>query len=627
MYKKYCLIASILLIIPLFTTAMEVEEEKQQRTHILEMITGRSFFPIHIQTNDNRTFIFPSNHPLFSQSTFFRSMMEGGFKEKGTKANPIILQSINGNQFKLIVEFIKIKTKPTKPTKPLKQYLQDFDINKLIELTNINKLSQLLEATNFLGVKGLFESIVPYFIKQLQNLDINALNELIMKKAFISVNGVLELIVPHLVKQLQNPEVLDAWLKEKWNELLDENKELSDLIRQNLTNKIKPTPQYLQKKKSIPFDILSGHKGDIYSVAFSSDGKMLASGGADKTIKLWDIKTGKVIHTFIGHKGIVYSVRFSPNGKTLASGSEDETIKLWNIETGTDTHTFIGHKSSVYSVAFSPDGTTLASGSAKTIKLWNMETYKEIHTFREISTFHLSPEFREFHTYSVVFSPNGKILASGSMDMTIKLWNIETGKEIPTSYRHNGQVLSVVFSPNGKILASGSMDMTIKLWNIETGKEIRTLFTGHNFVYSVVFNTNGTILAAGSEHGTIKLWNVKTGTEIRTFFTGHKDFVRSVAFNPYDTILASGLRDGTIRLWHLIDLQDIEQLSILELLLIHAWQHAGIINLQTYQELNTIYNQASGLVKKLIKTLTSQPKILIPPPEKTWWQRLIPWKK
>ena len=168
MYKKYCLIASILLIIPLFTTSMEVEEEEeeeQQRTHILEMITGRSFFQIHIQTNDNRTFIFPSNHPLFSQSTFFRAMIEGGFKEKGTKANPISLQSIDSNQLEFIVKFIKIKTDPKK----LKRYLQDL---------NIDDLNQLIVASNFLGVKEA-----------------------------------LKFVVPHLVKQLQDPDMLNAWLQ------------------------------------------------------------------------------------------------------------------------------------------------------------------------------------------------------------------------------------------------------------------------------------------------------------------------------------------------------------------------------------------------------------------------------
>ncbi len=282
MYKKYCLIASILLIIPLFTTAMEVEEEEeeQQRIHILEIITGRSFFNIHIQPSHNRSFLFHSDHPLFSQSTFFRPMIEGGFQEKGTKSNPIILRSINGNQLELIVKFIEIKTKPTKP---LKQYLQDFDINKLIELTNINKLSQLLEATNFLDIKVIFE-----------------------------------FIVPQLVKQLQDPKVLDTWLQAGGNELLGENKELSDLIGQNLTNKIKPTPQYLQQKKSIPSDVLK-IQGYITSLVFSSDLTMFAYVLIDSSnIIMWDVKKNTKLHTLTGHNGNVLAIAFNPNSTILA---------------------------------------------------------------------------------------------------------------------------------------------------------------------------------------------------------------------------------------------------------------------------------------------------------------------
>ena len=570
MYKKYCLIVSILLIIPIFTTSMEVEE-KQQRIHILEMITGRSFFNIHIQTSDKRSFIFHSDHPLFSQSTFFRPMIEGGFQEKGTKSNPIILRSINGNQLELIVKFIEIKTKPTKP---LKQYLQDFDINQLIETTNffsdIDKLSKFLENTDFLGVKGI-----------------------------------LEFMVPHLVKYLQDPNLLNKWLQSGGNELLGENEELSDRMKQNLTRKIikiiltpQYLPQYLQQKKSIPFDVLAGHKGFVKSVAFSPDGKILASGSVDGTIKLWNVKTGTEIRTFTGHKGGVYSVAFISYGTILASGSADMTIKFWNVETGTEIHTPTGHTDAVLSVEFSPDNTILASGSADVaIKFWNVETGTEIHT--------PTPTGHKRIVFSVAFSPDGTILASGSVDGEIKFWNVETGTEIRALTGHKHVVYSVEFSPDGTILASGSADGTIKLWDVKTGAEIYT-FTGHkNFVYSLAFNPDGTILVSGSADRTIKFWNVATGTEIHTPTpTGHKGMVFSVAFSPDGTILASGSADGIIRLWHLIDLQEIEQLSTLELLLIHAWQHAGIINLQTYQELNTIYDQASDSVKKLIKTLT-----------------------
>ena len=577
MYKKYCLIVSILLIIPIFTTSMEVEEEE-------EKVEQKEQQKIYIQTNDNRTFIFSSDFPLFSQSTFFRPMMEGGFQEKGTKANPIILPSINGKQLEFIVRFIKIKTDP------LKQYLQDFDISKLIE--TINLLS-----------------------------DIDNLSQLIVASDFLDVKGILEFMVPHLVKHLQNSNVLNAWLKSGGNELLDENEALSDLMKQNLTRKIIKimlTPQYLQQKKSIPSDILTGHSGWVKSVAFSPDGTILASGSADGTIKLWDTKTGTEIRTFTEHKRPVESVAFSPDGTILASESDYEVPKFWNVKTGKEILMFTENKNLVRSATFSPNGTMLALGLKDgTIKFCKVKTDTEMRTLTCTKMRILTG-----HTGSVLtlaFNQNGTVLASGSLDMTVKIWNVEMGTEICTLTGHKTHLLSVVFSPDGTILASTeflALLATVKFWNVKTCTEILT-FPEH--IFSVAFNPDGTILASGSVDRTIKLWDVKMGTEIR-ILTGHNEWIFSVAFSPDGTILASGSWDKTIRLWHLIDLQKIEQLSTPELLLIHAWQHAEIINLQTYQELNTIYKQASDSVKKLIKTLTPQP-------EKSWWQGLLQWKR
>ncbi len=217
---------------------------------------------------------------------------------------------------------------------------------------------------------------------------------------------------------------------------------------------------------------LNGHQDSVNSVSFSPNGKTLASGSRDKTIKLWDLASGKEIRTLSGHQEGVNSVSFSPDGKTLASGSDDKSIKLWDLTSGKEPRTLSGHKKRVNSVSFSPDGKTLASVSLNnTIKLWNLSTGAESRTLsgdRE-PDWSLSYEsdwlsFSQNPDSSVSFSPDGKTLASGSWNETIKLWDLATGKRLRTLSGHQSFVNSVSFSPDGKTLASGSADKTIKLW-------------------------------------------------------------------------------------------------------------------------------------------------------------------
>ncbi len=300
--------------------------------------------------------------------------------------------------------------------------------------------------------------------------------------------------------------------------------------------------------------VQTGHTSDVLSVAFSPDGKTLASGSFDSTVKLWDVQTGQQIRSLEGHTDIVPSVAFSPDGKTLASGScyrnkrpmikgleclEGE-IKLWNIETGEQVISMKGDHTWVTEVAFSPDGKTLASRSFdKTIKLWNVETGQLLKSL-------------EGHTdtvNSVAFSPDGKTLATGSSDKSVKLWNVETGQLLKSLEGHIDSVNSVAFSVDGKTLASGSGDNTIKLWNVETGQLFKSL-EGHNdSVNSVVFSPDGKTLAKGSWYQTTKLWNVETGQLLKSL-EGETDSVLSFAFSPDGKTLASGSQNKTIKLWN-----------------------------------------------------------------------------
>lgn len=282
-------------------------------------------------------------------------------------------------------------------------------------------------------------------------------------------------------------------------------------------------------------------------------GEILASAHDDKTTKLWDLSTKKLICTLAGHEQAVKSVAFSPDGEILATASDDKKIKLWNVNTRELIFTLVGHTNSVKSVAFSLDGKTLASGSwDKTVKLWNVKTGEEIYTLVG----------HQLQVSTVAFSPQNQLLASASYDRTMRLWDIssfnsphldqEKFKNCPfySLSSHTWAVLTLAFSPDGKILATGSDDNTIKLWDVNTGQVIRTL-QGHSWsVLAVAFSANGKALISGSRDNTIKIWRVSTGEEIATL-TGHEDSVFAVAVSPVAQLIASGSRDKTIKLWEL----------------------------------------------------------------------------
>jgi serine/threonine protein kinase len=294
------------------------------------------------------------------------------------------------------------------------------------------------------------------------------------------------------------------------------------------------TAQKVSLVKKIP-----GHSNGISSIAISPDGQILASGSFDKTIKLWNLKTGQEIQTLRGHSGRILSVAINSKEPILASGSDDKTLKLWNIKTGQEIRTFSGKLGWVYSVAFSPDGKTLVSGSDnKTIKVWNLGTEKPPRTLLGHSGL-----IRAF-----AFSPDGQRLVSSSADKTSKIWNLKTGQLQRNLDRHANWVNSTVISPDGQYLASASSDKTIKIWNLNTGKLLRDLQGHQSGVSSVAFSPNGKTLATGSSDNTIKLWNWQTGESLDTLNACYKG-VSSVAFSQDGKTLVSGCWDNAIATW------------------------------------------------------------------------------
>jgi WD40 repeat protein len=197
----------------------------------------------------------------------------------------------------------------------------------------------------------------------------------------------------------------------------------------------------------------------VYAISYSPDGTMLASGGDDEVVRLWDVAAAKVLHEFTGHRSCVRSVAFSPDGRTLASATDNGAIRLWDLESGKERRALLGHDGGVSSIHFCRDGTMLASGGDdQVVRVWDVATGKVLGRY----TGHRDC------VRSVAFSPDGRTLASGSEDGTVRLWDVERGTLRRTLVGHQGAVNCVEFDRSGRLLASASCDTTVLVWSEDT---------------------------------------------------------------------------------------------------------------------------------------------------------------
>ena len=352
-------------------------------------------------------------------------------------------------------------------------------------------------------------------------------------------------------------------------------------------------------KTQLPYREFHGHTDRVTSTAITKDGHLLVSGSWDDTVKIWDLIEGKELNTLVGHDDSVLSVALSPHDDLIASAGWDATILIWDLKTGKQLRAMAGHQGSILSLAFSPGGDWLASTSEdRTVRLWDVEKGSHLLTLSghasdvsavafldsngvsELTTGDMGGVVRlwslgdigqrdELQTFRgdtaaitmLSFATQYPLLASSSVDKTIRIWNLEAKGAPRVLPKQLESVSAVQFSPDGRHCASATKEAFVRVWDIDTGNsQIFSDDQSSAGIRYLTYSHDGSLLAAGSDDGWIRIFNVSDG-KIVSRFLGHAQKVQGLAFNAADTLLASSSDNSTIKLWRTSDWTLVRELT------------------------------------------------------------------